>query len=79
MNGRVATRFEIGHDREGLIETAQTFAEAREIAENWIAGPNGYDDAEAGVLIYDAMARSNQPCKWRILQNSWHIVCDKAR
>ena len=78
-NGRVSTRYEVGHCREGLIATAPTFEQAADIAIAWWSSPTGYDDAEEGVSIFDSMARSNQPETWKFVNGRWQVVGLRVR
>lgn len=71
MNGRVATRFEVVHDVEGLITTTPTRREAMTIAEEWASGNTGYPDAIHEVRVFDSMAYPGRINTWAIRHGVW--------
>ena len=72
-HGRIEDRYEIGHHQEGLIDTARTLKDAKEIADRWRKSDTGYANPDS-VKIYDSMARRNQITEWAVVDGNWQPI-----
>lgn len=64
QSGAINGRYQICHPVEGLIETADTLADAFDIADRW-DNPERSGYPAFAVEVYDRMARHGQPRTWR--------------
>ena len=73
MNGRVASRFEIGHHREGLVATHAKLDAAKQKAVEW-ARSSGYPNAIREVRVFDVMAKVGAYQTYATNGTAWYPI-----